>query len=162
MASADTFPLVWDLDSLFPRPESAEFRELFDALQAELRTLVEAAEALPDPEPAAAGVWADFLKRWEDHLREASDIEAFIECHAAADPANAAVRQWEARLAAMRPLWRRVELAIELRLQGLAADAFETFLAAEGWFGQIRFYLEERRRFARLRLPAEQESLANE
>ena len=87
---ADSFPLTWELDSLYPNPETAEFRELVDKLRVTLRSLAEDSElpAAADSEDVVV-TWAGFLDRYATALSEFSSLNAFVGCHAAADAAKA-------------------------------------------------------------------------
>ena len=50
MSTTETlsYPLTWELDSLYPHPETAEFRSAVDGLKQQLETLATNVESLPD------------------------------------------------------------------------------------------------------------------
>jgi hypothetical protein len=86
----DRFPLTWELDSLYPNPETDEFRAVVDALKTQLADLASASDSLP-PVQTGGDVpvkWAEFLNRFEGVNAEFIAVDAFVGCHAAADAAD--------------------------------------------------------------------------
>ena len=61
----DHYTVNWDLDSLYPHPESADFRTTIDQLKNELSQLADLSETLPSVDAAAETVeaWTEFLTR---------------------------------------------------------------------------------------------------
>lgn len=156
------YPLVWDLDSLYPRPESPEFKLLLDDYKARLKQLADDSESLPPVGPESAGAWATFLERVEQVFSLSSDLGAFVGCHGAADTSNKIVMQIEAQLAAAGPDRSRVFTNIELAFRSISDDELKTFAAADDRLHRIEFFLEDCRANARLRMAKDQELLASE
>jgi pepF/M3 family oligoendopeptidase len=155
---------TWDLDSLLPRPDGADFRERLDAFRTRLEELASDAPKLP---PAAAdakiaGEWAAFLTRYEAIESQALDFASHIGCHAAADAGNAAFRQIEAELSSLDPLRERVAIAVEFALKACDDSVFDRFVAADRVLETNRFWLQQRRKNAALRLSEPEETLAAE
>ena len=105
---------------------------------------------------------------WEALLREYETLEAlagglgsYIGCHAAGDARNPLYRQLEARLSALDPLREEIGTALEFALQRATPADLEPWLESGPWLRSNRFFLEERRRNASLRLEPEQEQLVN-
>lgn len=162
MATATEYPQVWDLDSLVPPPDSAEFRSLFEAAQKDLTELATASAALPPAGSAADAVaaWRDFCSRYATVSANVTELDHAVGCHCAADANNKSFQQWEARIAALTPLGETIRTAIEFGLQNAGDEEFAAFIAADPYLTEIRFALEDARRLAQLRLPREQELLA--
>ena len=160
--TTETFPLVWDLDSLAPNPERAEFQDDFQQLADELESLATAAGQLDELSTESAGSWANLLQRWEQVLARLSGMHAHVGCHAAADASNACFQQWEARLAAVEPLRQRIGSALETRVGHATEESIDAACAADAGLAEVRFYLDELKLKSQLRFPEELEDLASE
>lgn len=156
------YSLVWELDSLYPDPQTESFRSTLDRLKADTQSLSDASETLPSVSvtSATASAWSEFLTRFEAVRAESAGVRAFIECHAAADAANKLFMQIEGELAAQSPLWSQIATNIEFALQAADDATFAAFLAADERLMTNAYFLESARRNAALRLPKEQELLA--
>jgi len=156
------YEVTWDLDSLFPHPETGNFQSAFDHFETELKQLAEQSDGLPTIGRDADDVsqWKSFLVDYENVHGTAIDIEAFIGCHAAADANNKLFLKFEANFAALEPLRTRIATNIEFALQDANDDQMDTFVGEDDWLGQIRFYLVDSRKNSRMRLPKDQELLA--
>lgn len=157
-----TFPLTWDLDSLLPRPESPEFASLLEQFRRELGALADRSEQLPAlaSSDAARRAWGDFLREFERLEAQGGDLLSFIGCHAAADAANKQYRQVEAALSALEPLRERMATNIEFAFREACDEEFLAFVESDGWLKSTRFFLEQRRRNAKMRLAKGEETLA--
>lgn len=158
---ADSFPLTWELDSLYPNPETDEFRELVDRLRSTLKSLAEQSE-LPTTaasEDVAAG-WAEFLERYASALAEYSSLNSFVGCHAAADAANKTFQRYEGELSAFGPVLAEIQTNLEFALQEASDKQLDSFLAMDERLAEVQFFLRTARGSAALRLPKEQELLA--
>jgi oligoendopeptidase F len=156
------YPVNWGLDSLYPHPESTEFRSAIDQLKSELSQLAELSETLPSVSTAAETVdtWAEFLKRHAAAHAEFSAINAFVGCHAAADAANKTFQQYEGELSALSPLRSQIATNIEFIFQAADDETFATFISSAKSLEENVYFLQLCRRNASLRLPKEQELLA--
>lgn len=162
MSTAAQFALTWDLDSLYPHPEKEEFKSLFDTYKTDLTQLAEDSESLPAVDPAGASAWADFLDRITDIFARSSDLGAFIGCHAAADAENKLFQQMEAALGALGPLSNQVFTNVESAYRDLSDEQLEAFAQADERLAKVKFFLEECRSNAQLRLSKELEMLSAE
>ncbi len=158
------YPLTWELDSLYPHPETTDFRQQLDRLKAELAQLADDSDSIPavDGNIETAKQWGEFLARFEVFNAEVTAIRAFIECHAAADAANKLFMQLDGELSGLSPLRSRIGTNLEFALQAADDGAFSKFLAADPRLSGNAYFLEAARRSAALRLPKEQELLAAE
>lgn len=158
------YPLTWELDSILPHPESADFRAVLNDYQSRLTRLVEETDRLPplNALPASVSAWKRLLTEYADIERLASDLSSFAGCHAAADAANKLFQQLEGELSALDPLRARIATSIEFAVKEADADALTRMLAADAELSELRFFFDERRRNAMLRLPKEREQLAND
>jgi pepF/M3 family oligoendopeptidase len=152
----------WDLDSLLPDPGSSEFPQIVDAFRRSLEALAEESDRLPAVSGSTAdpAKWGAFLRECERLEMQAVDLSAFIGCHAAADAANKLFRQFEAKLSALDPLRERIMTNLEFALRDAGNADFQALIAAEPTLAQNGFFLAQRRKNARLRLPRGEELLA--
>ena len=158
----DQYPVNWELDSLYPHPETAEFRVAIDQIKSELSQLADLSETLPPVSTTADTVdmWAAFLNRHAAAHAEFSAINAFVGCHAAADAANKTFQQYEGELSALSPLRSQVTTNIEFSFQAADDKTFATFVSSAGSLEENVYFLQLCRRNASLRLPKDQELLA--
>lgn len=143
---------VWDLDVLYPRPETDEFAGLFRTYADELKSLVEEISALPAPSGDSAPAWGQALQKLASTRASGSSLRSFVGCHAAADATNATYQQYEAKLAALSPLQTELSLTIESAFGRLSNDDLAALCEADGSLAENRFYLEEAVRDASFRL----------
>jgi oligoendopeptidase F len=161
---SDQYPLTWELESLYPHPESDDFRAIVDWLKTELSRLAELSEDLPgvDSSDAVVSAWSGFLTQHAEAHAEFAAVNAFIGCHAAADAANKTFQRYEGELSALSPLQAHVATNIEFAFQAADDDTFAAFTAVSPSLQENAFFLNVCRRDAKLRLPKEQELLAAE
>jgi pepF/M3 family oligoendopeptidase len=162
MPASAKYSITWDLDSLYPRPDSVEFKTLLEDFKRDLNALAADSEALPEPVPQQAGAWGDFFSRAEAFFAEACDLGAFVGCHSAADTENKIFQQIEAILAATGPQRNQVLTNVELAFRGISDEQLQSFANADPRLARIRFFLEDSRANARLRLPKDLEMLSAE
>lgn len=156
------YPQNWDLDCLLPHPEGEGFPKIVDAFRHALQALADRSDRLPPVAGSGAdpAAWGAFLRECERLEMQATDLSAFIGCHAAADAANKVYRQFEASLSALDPLRERIMTNLEFALRDASESDFQALLAAEPALAQNGFFLTQRRKNARLRLPRGEELLA--
>lgn len=157
--TTSAFALTWDLDSLYPHPETDKFKELIKSYKADLKQLATDSETLPPAAPENASAWAEFLDRITSTYSLASDLHAFVGCHAAADAENKLFQQVEASLASLGPLSAQVFTNVEAAFRDLTDEQLTKFAHADERLANVTFFLEECRANARLRLPKDQELL---
>ena len=156
---AGRYSLTWDLDSLFPRPETTEFQSILDAYRHDLKQLADESETLPALAPAHAVTWATFLERVSELYSRSGDLGTFVGCHSAAESENKVFQQVEAALAAMGPQENQIGTNIEAAFRGISDADLAAFIGGDARLGKIRFWLEQRRLNANMRLPKDQELL---
>ena len=161
-ATASKYSLTWDLDSIYARPDTDDFKSLLKEFKADLTQLAEDSESLPPVEAVNAAAWADFLQRVEDIFGRSSNMGAFVGCHAAADAENKAYQQIEAALASMGPQRNQVFTNIELAFRGVSDEQLKKFAAADERLFRVQFFLQDCRENAQLRLPKDLEMLSAE
>ena len=157
-----SYSTVWELDSLLPHPRTDEFNAALEQFRADLQRLADRSESLPpissDKKQVAECV--AFLRDYESVIARATDLNAFIGCHAAADAQNKFFQQLEARLSSLEPLREKIATNFEFALQAAGESDLKSFLEADPYLRRIAFFIHDRRRNAALRLPREQELLA--
>jgi oligoendopeptidase F len=158
----DHYPVNWELDSLYPHPESADFRTTIDQLKNELSQLADLSETLPSVDAAAETVeaWTEFLTRHAAAHAEFSAINSFVGCHAAAAADNKTFQRYEGELSALSPLRSQIASNIEFSFQAADETTFATFVSSAAPLEENSYFLNLCRRNAALRLPKEQELLA--
>lgn len=158
------FPKTWELDSILPHPESADFRAILNDYRSRLTRLSEESDRLPPLNGQSPNVtaWKRLLTEYANIERLASDLSSFAGCHSAADAANKLFHQLEGELSALDPLRAKVATSIEFAVKEADADALAQTLSADAELTELRFFFDERRRNAALRLPKEREQLAND
>lgn len=158
----DRYPLTWELDSLYPNPETGEFRTAVDELKSRLTRLADASDELPavDAEASVVASWATFLSELAEALAESTAINAFVGCHAAADAANKVFQRYEGELSALSPLQSKIATNIEFAFQAADEASFAAFIEESPVLQDNAYFLQLSRRNSKLRLPKEQELLA--
>lgn len=162
MTSTGEFALTWELDSLYPHPESDEFNAVLTAYRSDLEALAADSEQLPPVSAGSAEAWADFLDRWADLFARTEDLHAFIGCHAAADAENRLFQKLEGALTALGPQREQVLTNLELALRDADEQQLQELIAANERLQTLRFYLEDSARNAAFRLSKDQELLTAE
>lgn len=164
MAESTTYPLTWELESLYPHPEHADFERCLTQMKASLEDLISRVARLSTAvDPATdAGVWGDFLTDYQSAIAELSGLFAFLECYCAEDAHNKQYQILIARLASIRPLRENIETQLQLTLRDLSDEVLEQFSQNDEHIQEIHFFLEDCKRNAKLRLPKDQEILASE
>ncbi len=164
MSITEHFPVNWDLDTLYPFPESDTFRELLSQVQTDLRQLAADSEALAVPESsvASAAMWGDFLERLSDIQMRLEDMHSFTGCHAAADAANQELQRLEGVLAALEPLRTQVLTNVELAIRETDDALLRNWRARDDRLTRDAFFIEEARLNGAFRLPKAEELLAAE
>lgn len=155
-------PLTWELDSLYPHPESDDFRTAVDAARESLSGLASRSDSLPDVGADSASEWGAFLSEYGEAVSELNSLGAFVSCHASADAANKVFMKYEGEIASFGPLVAKICTNIEFGLQAASEEEFEVFLNQDSWLGENAFFVRQARKDASLRLPRELELLASE
>ena len=162
MTTTTAYPLVWDLDSLLPHPETEAFTSVLANFKSDLSALAERSDALPDVSTDAEVVaeWSRFLDDFATIDAQANDLVSHVGCHAAADAENRLFQQLEGQLAALDPLRTRVRTNVEFAVKTASEEELDAFVEASDALGRIAFFLRDCRANAAMRLPKEQELLA--
>lgn len=154
------FPVVWDLDSILPHPETDEFQSVLRSFRTDLEQLAADSEELAPIDAGNAAGWGEFLERTEGVFKLASDLRSHVGCHAAAEAENKTFQRLEGVLSGLEPLYQQVLTNLELALRETDDDSLSKAAAADERTQRVEFFLQECRRNAAYRLPKEQELLA--
>ncbi len=162
MSTSPECPLTWELDSLYPHPESDAFGQLLAEFEDDLRQLADDSEHLPPVSSSgdAPACWAAFLDRCANVFARTDDLHAFVGCHAAGDAGNKAFQQLEGTLAALRPFGEQVRTNLEFPFRQVDDSTLAAFLAADERLTNVGFFIHECQRNAVFRLPKSEELLA--
>lgn len=160
--TSNRYSQTWELDSILPHPETTEFGAVLEDFKRRLGEIAGRSDALPPigSETAKNAAWVGLLKEFEALESRAGDLGSFIACHSAADAGNKLYRQIEARLSALDPLRERISTNLEFALQGATESQLAAWLKTDPWLAGNRFFLEQRRKNAAMRLPKAEELLA--
>ena len=161
-SDAETTPINWELDSLYPPPGSREFSTLVDAYGSSLDRLTEEVGQLPRPSTESAKAWGEALESLSKIRTDGSSLRSYIGCHAAADAENQTIQQLEARMASLGPSVTALELQFEVAFGQLSEAESDGLTAADDRLAENRFYLEEAAEAAKFRLPGDLERLYSE
>ncbi|QDV52642.1 M3 family oligoendopeptidase [Gimesia fumaroli] len=164
MTEATSYPLTWDLASLYPHPEHADFESVLKQMKASLEGLVsQVAELSTSTNPETdAGIWGDFLTDYQAAIAELAGLFACLECYCSEDANNKHYQILMARLASIRPLRENIETQLQLTVRELSDEVLQQFCQQDARIQEIQFFLEDCKRNATLRLPKEQEILASQ
>lgn len=164
LTDSPKYPLTWELDSILPHPESSDFRTVLNDFRTRLTQLADESDRLPPlvAEPQNISAWKRSLTEIAAIEKLASDLSSFAGCHAAADAANKLFQQLEGELSALDPLRAKIATNVEFAVKEADTDQLQRLLAADSELSELRFFFDERRRNAALRLPKEREQLAND
>jgi pepF/M3 family oligoendopeptidase len=154
---------TWNLEPIFPggssSPEFAEFRR---RLKQDLAAAgAELAQLPPELNGATRRTWVSFILKLQTIIEHLHRAHAFAHCLVSADVDDNTAQQIEADIDADGAAYDNLLIALEALAAKQPDDRWET-LFATGEMQSIRFFLDERRRIAREKLPVEQESLVNE
>jgi oligoendopeptidase F len=111
------YAVTWDLDSLLAHPETAQFRELFEAYRKDLEQAAADSEKLEPLSKTSLKVWEEYVPRLSGLMSRSEDLHAFIGCHAAGDAENKLFQQIEGQLAGVSPLRSQIFTNLEFALQ---------------------------------------------
>ena len=151
----------WDLDSIFPGgSKSSEFKAHRDKVAANLEQAKKTAESLPKKlDDASQQAWADYAVLMQSLLEDIHLTVSFAHCLTSQDVSDNAASGIESdglqRLSEWEQLWTAFEL---LSLE--QDDAAWNKLIELPNIASIKFWMNEKREWARKKLPIEQESLA--
>ncbi|MEX2286968.1 MAG: M3 family oligoendopeptidase [Planctomycetaceae bacterium] len=164
MTKDPRYPRKWDLDSLYPHPQTDTFAAILSRYSDDLHALAGRSETLPAVSASrdAMTAWSAFLKEYDSLSGRRRDLDSFIGCHAAAEAENKAFQQLEARFAALEPKREQIQTNIEFAMKAASESNLSALLKQDEWLGKMEFFLRESRRNARFRLPKEQEAVAND
>ncbi|QDT44504.1 Oligoendopeptidase F, plasmid [Gimesia alba] len=164
MTEAISYPLTWDLASLYPHPDHADFENALKQMKTSLEELVtRVAELSTSTNPETdASVWGDFLTDYQAAIAELSGLFACLECYCSEDANNKHYQTLMARLASIRPLRENIETQLQLTVRELSDEVLQQFCQQDARIQEIQFFLEDCKRNATLRLPKEQEILASQ
>jgi pepF/M3 family oligoendopeptidase len=154
------YAVTWDLDSLLAHPETAQFKQLFEAYRNDLEQAAADSEKLEPLSKTSLKVWEEYVPRLSGLMSRSEDLHAFIGCHAAADAENKLFQQIEGQLAAVSPLRSQIFTNLEFALQNSSDAEYSACMSASQPLKSIGFFLDECKRSAKFRLPKEQELLS--
>jgi len=154
---------TWDLGRFFPggssSPEFADFRRL---IKQDLAAARKDLQKLPSElNSSTREPWASFILKLQAIMEHLHRAHSFIHCLVSADVNDNDAQRIEADLAADGAAYDNLLTALEARAAKQSDEQWETLFATDD-MKSIRFFLDERRRIAREKLPVELESLVNE
>jgi len=158
-ASVSQYAINWDLP-FFPPAQSPEFARELEHYKTRLSDLAARFDGLPPLSRDALAAWVGCLKDFEAIEALAGDLASYIGCRIADDAGNSRLRQLEAQIAALDPLRERISTCLDFAVRDVPEDQLAELYRADEWLAANRFFLEQRRKNARMRLPKSEELLA--
>ena len=153
---------TWDLDVIFPGGSgSSEFSAYLDSLESDIASL--SGEQASREGDAAGDVskWVAKLEKIQDLSRRLRHAGAFISCLTAQDVNDKGARILSGRVRQLQAAFNSVMTMVDKEILEMSDSEWASLLEEEN-LKPVAFNLNERRERAKLLLPPEQETLANE
>ena len=167
MATATTTRIppapTWDLDAIFPGGSaSEEFRRFRQRVKSELDTARRMLDELPAQlSDASVDAWRRLILAMQSLEENVHLVASFAHCLVVQDVSDTAAQAIEAEADVYQSDVERLRTAFEAMAKRQPDDAWEKLLSHPD-LQPIRFYLDELRENARLKMPEQLESLALE
>ena len=154
---------TWDLEPLFSggssSPEFADFRK---QINKDLTTAQADLDKLPQElNESTRGAWAAFILKVQGIIEHLHRAHSFAHCLVSQDVNDSEAQRIEADIEADGAVYDNLLTALEALAAKQSDEQWETLFVGEE-MKTIRFFLDERRRIAREKLPVELESLVND
>ncbi|MGZ9585393.1 M3 family oligoendopeptidase [Paenibacillus marinisediminis] len=152
--------LTWDLDVIFPGgSESEALQTYLHTLQNDLQRLNTELKSLPVPaDEAGIGQLVVMTKELEDVTMRLRQAFAYTSCLTAQNVNDKKAVQLTGRMTALRAQYETINTLFNEKLSAMTDDLWEQY-TAQSDMAAIAFGLNERRQWAREKLPPEQEAL---
>ncbi|GGD01576.1 oligoendopeptidase [Thalassobacillus devorans] len=159
----NTYNLRWNLDSLFPgESNSKEFESYVQKTEQFMLQLKDKVEDLSFANEEGDAVLLtgvlDVLQTVTKRIRE---IGAFVSCLTAQDVNDIKAKEWLAKRSQLGADYSNILTKLDEKLMEVGDQHWEGLLQEDS-FSPVSFVLEERRKRAKEKLPADQESLIND
>jgi len=151
----------WDLDSIFPGgSRSPEFKAFREKVKQQLAETKEKYEALPKPlNDASSPSWQKYVLLLQSTLENIELVKSLAGMLSSQDVNDTEAVALEAVGDEYMSEWEKLRSAFEALALKQTDEAWEKLVTSEA-LKPVRFYLDEMRELARLKMPVELESLA--
>jgi len=165
MGSSDSIPKAptWDLDSVFPGgSNSTEYAEFRKQIKNDLKAAVEDFKSLPEKlDDTGRPAVIAYIEKIQDLSNRISQAHAFVECLVAADVSDAKARQIFGEIDVFNSEYEKIEVLLESFAKKQSDDEWEKLVTSDE-LKDCRYYLDETRRIANMKMEPEFEALAAE
>lgn len=154
---------TWDLEPIFSggssSPAFADFRQ---QIKADLAVANAARDTLPrELQASTREAWVSFILKVQQIMEHLHRAHSFAHCLVSADVNDTDAQRIEADIEADGAAHENLVTALEALAARQSDEQWETLFTTDE-MKSIRFFLDERRRIARDKLPVEEESLVND
>ena len=155
--------LTWDLDSIFPGGSaSKEFERFRAAVSRDLEKAKKTLSGLPKkPDRKGLGRWASFIVFFQDVGQRLGHADSFAYCLIAQNVNDTRAMTIYEEISAMGATWEAIKTGLEEFALGVEEHTWKQLLADKR-LELARFYLNEMRDTARLKMEPKLEKLAAE
>jgi len=155
--------LTWDLDSIFPGGSaSKEFEAFRAAVARDLEKAKKTLAGLPKrPDRKGLGRWASFIVSFQDVGQRLGHADSFAYCLIAQNVSDTRAMTLYEQVSAMAATWEAIKTGLEEFALGVDERTWKQLLADKR-LEMARFYLNEMRDTARLKMEPKLEKLAAE
>ena len=151
--------LNWDLESIFPGgSESGEYAEYLEKLQIDIAASYSVVQNKPSFTPTE---WVQLLDTVQDLAKRLRHASAFVGCLTAQNSKDAKATLLRGKTSSLGAALASVLTQLDKHILNMPEDEW-AILVERAEFKEFRFNLEERRRRAKDKLPAEMETLVND
>ncbi len=156
-------PQRWNLDDIFPGGSaSAQFAAYLDRLEKDISQLHRwIADMQPIQRAKQVGAWEDLLNAVQDVAARLEEAGSFTGCLTAQNVKDQRAIQLDGRVKQLHASYASAMTLLDKRLIDIPDEVWKSCLTAPK-FEPIAFPLDERRRWAKEKLPSEQEALVND
>ena len=165
MGSSDSIPKspTWDLDSVFPGgSDSVEYAEFRNQIKNDLNSAVEQFKNLPEKlDDSSRPAWIGYINKLQELSDRLSQAHAFVECLVSADVNDTKARQIFGEIDVFNSEFEKIKVLIESFAKNQPDDQWEKLVTSDE-LKDCRFYLDEMRRIAAMKMEPEFEALAAE
>ncbi|UCD94284.1 MAG: M3 family oligoendopeptidase [Candidatus Zixiibacteriota bacterium] len=154
---------TWDLDSIFPGgSESSEYAEFKENIRSDLKKLLEVSEGLPRRlDDSSRQVWIEYIEKLQDLVQRIHHASAFVGCLVSQNVDDNKAHQLQGETDVLRSELEKLMVSLEAFAKNQPDEQWKKLVTSDR-LKEIRFFLDEVRDVARLKMAPEFEYLAAE
>ncbi|MEW5925311.1 MAG: M3 family oligoendopeptidase [Candidatus Zixiibacteriota bacterium] len=154
---------TWDMDTIFPGgSHSAEYADFRKKIKSDLKGAVDNIKALPQKlDDSSRPAWIDFINKLQDLSDRVFQAHSFVECLVNADVNDAKARQVFGEIDVFNAEMEKIGVLLEAFAKKQPDGEWEKLVTSDK-LKECRYYLDEVRRIASMKMEPEFEALAAE